>query len=87
MERRYGKEEYADMHFMYGKANGNALEAARLYREAFPHRRQPDSRTFTRVYQRLRAYGSFAHGGREGRPKSVIPDIEEIIQFNSILYY
>jgi hypothetical protein len=41
MERRYGNEEYADMHFMYGKANGNALEAARLYQEAFPHQRQP----------------------------------------------
>jgi hypothetical protein len=39
MERRYGNEEYADMHFMHGKANGNALEAARLYQEAFPHRR------------------------------------------------
>jgi hypothetical protein len=73
MERRYGNEEYADMHFMYGTANGNALEAARLYQEAFPHRRQPDSRTFTRVHQ----HGSFAHGGRAGRPKSVTPDVEE----------
>jgi hypothetical protein len=36
MERRYGNEGYADMHFMYGKANGNALEAVRLYQEAFP---------------------------------------------------
>jgi hypothetical protein len=26
---------------MYGKANGNALEAARLYHEAFPHRGSP----------------------------------------------
>jgi hypothetical protein len=77
MERRYGNEEYADMHFMYGKANGNALEAARLYQEAFPHRRQPDSRTFTRVHQRLRELGSFALGGREGRPKSVTTDVEE----------
>jgi hypothetical protein len=31
MERRYGNEEYADMYFMYGKSNGHALEAARLY--------------------------------------------------------
>jgi hypothetical protein len=77
MERRYGNEGYADMHFMYGKANGNALEAARLYQEALPLRRQPDSRTFTRVHQRLREYGSFAHGGRAGRPKSVTPDVEE----------
>jgi hypothetical protein len=79
MERRYGNEEYADMHFMYGKANGNALEAARLYQEAFPHRRQPDSRTLTRVHQRLREHGSFAHGGRAGRPKSLTPDVEEMV--------
>jgi hypothetical protein len=77
MERRYGNEDYADMHFMYVEANGNALEAARLYQETFPHRRQPDSRTFTRVHQRLREYGSFAHGGRADRPKSVTPDVEE----------
>jgi hypothetical protein len=75
MERRYGNEEYADMHFMHGKANGNALEAARLCQEAFPHRRQPNSRTFTRVHQRLREQGSFTHGGRAGRPKT--PDVEE----------
>jgi hypothetical protein len=60
---------------MYDKANGNAFEAARLYQEAFPHRRQPDSRTFTVVHQRLREYGSFPHGGRAGRPKSVTPDV------------
>jgi hypothetical protein len=77
MERRYGNEEYADMHSMYGKANGNALEAARLYQEAFPHRRQPDSRTFTGVHQLLREYGSFARGGRAGRPESITPDVEE----------
>jgi hypothetical protein len=41
MERRYGNEEYADMHFMYGKANGNALEAASLYQEAFPTEGSP----------------------------------------------
>ena len=29
--------EYTDIHFMYGKANGNALEAARLYAEALPN--------------------------------------------------
>jgi hypothetical protein len=68
MERRYGNEEYADMHFMYGNANGNAPEAARLHQEAFPRRRQPDNRTFTRVHQQLREYGNFAHGGREVRP-------------------
>jgi hypothetical protein len=41
------------------------------------HWRLPDSRTFTRVYQRLTEHGSFAHGGRAVRPKSVTPDVEE----------
>jgi aminoglycoside/choline kinase family phosphotransferase len=70
MERRYGNEEYADMHFMCGKANGNALEAARLYQEAFPHRRQPDSRTFTRVHQRLREQGASQLEDEQVGPKA-----------------
>jgi hypothetical protein len=68
MERRYGNEGHADMHFMCGKANGKALEAASLYQEAFLHLRQPYSHTFTRVYQRLKEHRSFVHGGRAGRP-------------------
>ena len=54
MEEKYSIVEYTDIHFMYGKANGNALDAARLYAEAFPNRRHPDSRTFTRIHQSLR---------------------------------
>ena len=34
-EEKYSVVEYTDIHFMYGKANGNAVEAARLYAEAF----------------------------------------------------
>ncbi|EZA46573.1 hypothetical protein X777_00019, partial [Ooceraea biroi] len=55
----------------------NALEAARLYAEAFPNRRQPDRRTFIRIHQRLRENGSFAHQRRPGRPRSIAPDLEE----------
>ncbi|KAJ8880818.1 hypothetical protein PR048_017289 [Dryococelus australis] len=41
-------EEMADIHFIYGRGNGNAWEATRSYHEAFPHRRQqPDSRVST----------------------------------------
>ena len=43
MEEKYSIVEYTDIHFMYGKANGNALEAAHLYAEAFPNRSHPDS--------------------------------------------
>ena len=77
MDRGYTNEEYADMHFMYGKANGSALEAARLYEEAFPRRRQPDRRMFIRLHQRLTETGSFAHHVREGRPRSITPYVEE----------
>ena len=59
MEEKCNIVEYTDMHFMYDKANGNAFEAARLYAEAFPNRRHPDSLTFTRIYQRLREKSPF----------------------------
>ena len=61
MEEKYSIVEYTDIHFMYGKANGNALKAARLYAEAFPNRRHPNNRTFTRIHQRLWENGSFRH--------------------------
>lgn len=39
----YSSEELADIHFMYGFANGNA-EAARVeYSRRFPNRRCPDA--------------------------------------------
>ena len=47
-------EELADIHFMYGRANGNSLEARRLYSETFPSRRLPDSKTFVRSHQHLK---------------------------------
>ena len=50
----FSNEEYADMVFMYGRANGNAREASRFYAEAFPQRHQPNHQTFQKVYQRLR---------------------------------
>ena len=64
---------------MCGKANGNALEAARLYADTFPNRRHPDSRTFTRIHQSLRENGSFRHQERSGRLKTLAPDVEECV--------
>lgn len=51
--------EMADMHFMYGRANGNSLEACRLYTEMYPNRRPPHHSTFTRLHQRLHESGTF----------------------------
>jgi len=44
---------------LYGRADGNAHEARRLYREIFPNRRLPCSRTFSLIAQRLRERGKF----------------------------
>ena len=74
---KYSIVEYTDIHYMYGRAKGNALEAARLYAETFPNRRHSDSRTFNRMYQLIRENGSFRHKGRPGRPKTLAPDVEE----------
>ena len=37
----YTNIELTDMHFMYGRANGNAREALRQYIDAFPNRHIP----------------------------------------------
>ncbi|KAJ8879321.1 hypothetical protein PR048_019929 [Dryococelus australis] len=69
--------DYSGIHFMYGKSNGNALEAARLYAEAFPHRRCPDRRTLIRTHQRLREIKSFVNQQRPGKPSCISPDSED----------
>ena len=55
----YTFSEMADIHFFYGRANGSAHEARRLYQETFPNRRLPCSRIFWRIAQRLRERGKF----------------------------
>lgn len=68
----YSNSEMADIHFMYGCANGNAYQAQRLYAEAFPNRLLPSDKLFTKLHQRLREYGSFSvRKSDAGRPRSV----------------
>jgi len=45
------------MHLCYGRANGNATEARRIYQEKYPNRNVPNRKTFTRIDQRLRDTG------------------------------
>ncbi|PSN31088.1 hypothetical protein C0J52_24880 [Blattella germanica] len=42
----YTNQELAEMHFIYGKADGNAALARRLYQERYPQRQCPDRKTF-----------------------------------------
>ena len=55
---RFTVAELADMHFVYGVADGNAVEARRVYEERFPGREVPDRRLFQALHQRLRETGA-----------------------------
>jgi hypothetical protein len=54
---QFSNEEYADIIFVYGFCNGNALESYREYQRRFPNRRQPSRRVFSDSFQRLRQCG------------------------------
>lgn len=76
--QRYSFSEMADMHLMYGRANGNALAAQRLYREMFPNRRVPHRQTFEAIDRRLRETGTFSAMADRGRQREVLqPALEE----------
>ena len=84
----YSNQEKAEMHYMYGAAQGNAREAQRLYREHFPTRRVPDARIFQRLHQQLCERGSFARcmqdtgRSRRVRTPSVTDNIVDRISEN-----
>ncbi|GFS62139.1 hypothetical protein TNCV_476881 [Trichonephila clavipes] len=55
---RFTNTKLADMHLIYGLAEGNAREAKRLYRERYPQRDTPDRRMFAILPHNLCEYGS-----------------------------
>ncbi|GBL75904.1 hypothetical protein AVEN_234244-1 [Araneus ventricosus] len=68
----YSNQENADVHFMYGLANGNDLEAEILYRQRFPRRRVTDRKMFERLNRCLCETGSFVTGMHDtGRGRNV----------------
>ncbi|KAJ4451131.1 hypothetical protein ANN_02571 [Periplaneta americana] len=73
-------QELAEIHFMYGKADGNAALALRLYQEKYPQRQCPDRKTFVRLHYHLCEYGKFNSPGLgRGRPRSTTPEVQEEI--------
>ena len=72
----FNNEQYADMIFMYGKADGSARGAKRLYQEKFPNRRAPYAGTIQDVYRRLRETGSCKLDKGIGRPAAISADVE-----------
>ncbi|KAJ4433273.1 hypothetical protein ANN_15532 [Periplaneta americana] len=76
----YSNQELAEIRFMYGKADGNAALARRLYQERYPQRQCPDRKTFVRLHYRLCEYGKFNSPGLgRGRPRSTTPEVQEEI--------
>jgi len=70
--------ELADMHLVYGAANGNSREAVRIYAERHPNRHVPSRQTFTAIHRRLREYGSFHRPRPEGRRHRRVADPDKV---------
>ncbi|KAI4466765.1 oxysterol-binding protein-related [Holotrichia oblita] len=70
MNDNYSFEELADMHLVYGAAQCNGKEAARLYEQRYPARRQPHHTTFASIHRRLRESGNLKRLGGSGRPRT-----------------
>ncbi|XP_066260990.1 uncharacterized protein [Euwallacea similis] len=49
----FSNAEYADILFMYGRADGNAAAARRFYQERFPERRLPKIRVFINTHRQI----------------------------------
>lgn len=72
MAYQYSNIEFRKMHFCYGRANGKAEEARRLYIEAYPHRHVARTQTFVSIHRRLGEQGSLKPRKYDtGRPKCV----------------
>ncbi|GFX12760.1 hypothetical protein TNCV_3437341 [Trichonephila clavipes] len=56
---RYTNAALADIHFIYGIADGNERVAVQLYGKRYPTRRQPKHETFARLHQNLADHGFF----------------------------
>jgi hypothetical protein len=55
---KFAKQEYADLHLLYGEARGNSRAARRLYDERFPEGVLPSRCTFVELHLRLCEAGS-----------------------------
>lgn len=76
----YQFEEYADILYCYGFADGDAAAARRKYQRRFPNRRLPDVGVFGTTYRRIRETGSVQRRQADaGRPPVHNPVEEEQI--------
>jgi hypothetical protein len=55
---KFTKQEYADLHLLYGETRGNSRPARRSYGERFPEGVLPSRRTFVKLHLHLCEVGS-----------------------------
>jgi hypothetical protein len=81
MPHVYTHAEYADMVFVYGFCNGNALAACREYSLQFPNRRVPDSRVCAGVYNKLHEAGTLlsSHISSEPANEQNVDEVKNIL--------
>lgn len=75
----FSNREYADIHYIYGLCDGNALAAQRQYHIRFPGRIVPSSQVFSRVHQRIMESGSVKKQRNEVGPAQNIAVEEQIL--------
>ena len=80
MSQALSIQEYADIVFVYGYANGNAAEARREYARRYPQRTLPSERAFSRTFQRLRETGILASGARERSINLPVDQVESVLE-------
>lgn len=68
-----------DMISVYAQERFNERAAARQYANLYPNRRQPDRKLFSRLFARLREYGTFKKKTQHGRPVNRTVEQEEQI--------
>lgn len=58
MPLHYSRDELVDMLLVFGRADENPYEAARMYAQKYPDRRHPQHGNFSRLIQRVRETGT-----------------------------
>ncbi|PSN39038.1 hypothetical protein C0J52_13767 [Blattella germanica] len=79
----YSVSEQTDMHYMYGRADGNSARPHELYAARFPNRQLPCAR----IHQRLRENGTFDRSTRDvGRPSAMFLLKNQVTMKEPIVY-
>ena len=76
----FTNQEYADIVFTYGRADGNGALARRLYQEPYPNRRLPNFRMFQNTFRRLTEVGIGNNPARGVNPGHNVEIEEQILE-------